>query len=275
MVEDYPNLNPAMLIESWQDLFNCHIDPLALGFELHSLCVHLEERQVLGREVYRIYILIKFLECTHSESYFFQELHVELKGFLVGPSYSLEVEWILLNLRVNCAISKFNRYYPEYIVLHHITLHYIIIIIIVILQQVDIDFWQLRHTKTKAHLDFWQGNIRNVDAEEDEVVPLGPSYWGSQRHGLGWLAEIWNNWTSYWGSQRISDWMVDEGEIWIVFFTELNALNCSPLLTPISSFWAKELHLVDLLTVTFLLLTSDGINLAENKRHGLGWLAEI
>ena len=64
--------------------------------------------------------------------------------------------------------------------------------------------------------------------------------------------------------------MVDEGEIGIVFFTELNALNCSPLLTPISSFWAKELHLVDLLTVTFLLLTSDGINLAENKRHGLG-----
>ena len=151
MVEDYPNLNPAMLIESWQDLFNCHIDPLALGFELHSLCVHLEERQVLGREVYRIYILKKFLECTHSESYFFQELHVELKGFLVGPSDSLEVKWILLNLRVNCAISKFNRYYPEYIkVLHHITLYYIIIIIIIISQLVEIDFWQLRYTKNEG-----------------------------------------------------------------------------------------------------------------------------
>ena len=70
-------------------------------------------------------------------------------------------------------------------------------------------------------------------------------------------------------------WAGPSGEIWIVFYTELKALNCSPLLTPISSFWAKGLHLVDLLNVTFLLLTSDGINLAEKKRHGLGWLAKI
>jgi len=52
-----------------------------------------------------------------------------------------------------------------------------------------------------------------------------------------------------------------------VFYTELEALSCSPILTPISSFWPKGLHLVDvsLLTVTFLLLISDRINLAEKK----------
>ena len=57
------------------------------------------------------------------------------------------------------------------------------------------------------------------------------------------------------------------GKIWIVFYTELKALNCSPLLTPISSFWPKGLHLVDvsLLTVTFLLLSSGEINIAEKK----------
>ena len=48
--------------------------------------------------------------------------------------------------------------------------------IIMISQLAEIDFWQLRYTKAKAHLDLWQGNIRNIDAEEDEVVPLGPSY---------------------------------------------------------------------------------------------------
>ena len=38
------SLKLAMLIESGQDLFNRHIDSLALGFELHSLCVYLEKR---------------------------------------------------------------------------------------------------------------------------------------------------------------------------------------------------------------------------------------
>ena len=49
--------------------------------------------------IMKVYIYMYIL--IQNNSYFFQELHVELKGLLVGPSYSLEVERILLNLRVH------------------------------------------------------------------------------------------------------------------------------------------------------------------------------